>query len=77
MAATAGDNSATGTVRAAPLSFNAAIGWGILFLILVAGTDVPALQQPAAMLAWLFFVSVLFKYGPAAFGTISSVNSKG
>lgn len=57
------------------LSINAAIGWGILVMILVAGTDVPILQRPAAMLAWLFFLSVLFKFGPSAFATISSLNT--
>jgi hypothetical protein len=56
------------------LTFNAAIGWGVIFLILIAATDVPMTQRPAAMLAWLFLVSVLFKFGPDAFKTIQTVN---
>lgn len=66
-----------GTSAPAPgLNVNAAIGWGILFLLLVAGTDIPLLQTPAAMLAWLFFVAVLLLYGPTAFGTVKTVNTK-
>jgi hypothetical protein len=74
MATIAGDGGGT-TVAGGGLTFQAAVGWGILFLVFVAMTDVPITSQPAAMLAWLFFVSVLFKYGPQAFGTIQTVNS--
>lgn len=57
------------------MTWNAAVGWGILFLVLIAATDIPATQTPAAMMAWLFFVSVLFKFGPDAFKTIQTVNT--
>lgn len=57
------------------LTINAAIGWGVLFMALMIGTDIPLLQTPAAMIAWLFLVAVILLYGPAAFNTITTVNT--
>lgn len=57
------------------MTFNAAVGWGILFLVLIAATDIPGTQPIAAGIAWLFFLSVLFKFGPDAFQTIKTVNT--
>lgn len=57
------------------MTIGAAVGWGILFLVLVAMTDIPATQTVAAMFAWLFLVAVLMKFGPAAFGTIKTINT--
>lgn len=71
MAKTSSENATTG----GGLTFNAAIGWGVLFLVFVVMTDVPATQNIALMLAILFMLSVLFKYGPAAFTTIKTVNT--
>jgi len=62
------------TTTAASLNVNAAIAWGVLFLILIAMTDIPATQPFAAAIAWLFFVSVALTFGPAAFRTIITLN---
>lgn len=56
------------------MTLNAAVAWGVLFLAFIALTDIPATQQVAAMFAWLFFVSVLFTFGPDAFNTITTIN---
>lgn len=56
------------------MTLNAAIAWGILFLTFVALTDIPATAEVAALFAWLFFVSVLFTFGPDAFNTITTIN---
>ena len=57
------------------VTFNAAIAWGILMLTLVAATDITPLATVGALFAWLFFVSVLYKFGPDAFRTITSINT--
>lgn len=53
----------------------ATIAWGILFIVFVAMTDMPLLANVGAMFAWLFFLSVLYKYGQSAFRTVSTVNT--
>jgi hypothetical protein len=68
-------NAMPGQPTGGGLTFNAAVGWGVLFLIFMVMTDVPATQNIALMFAILFLLSVTFKYGPAAFGTITSVNT--
>jgi hypothetical protein len=76
MAKTSSDSGGgSGTTPGGGLTFNAAIGWGVLFMVLIVMTDVPATQNVALMLAILFMLSVIFKYGPAAFGTIKTVNT--
>lgn len=57
------------------ITVNAAVGWGILFMILIIGTDIPLLQTPAAMIAWLFLVAIVLLYGPAALNTVTSINT--
>lgn len=52
-----------------------ALGWGLLFGALVAGTDIPATAPIAAGLAWLILIAVALLYGPAAAQQISSLNS--
>lgn len=55
----------------------AIIAWGVLFLTFVAMTDIPATQPVAAGLAWLLFVAILLQYGPAAFATLTTLNTSG
>lgn len=56
------------------VTLNAVVAWGVLFLLFVAMTDIPMTQQVAAAFAWLLLVSVLLKYGPDAFTTITTIN---
>ncbi len=53
----------------------AIIAWGVLFIVFIAMTDIPATQPIAAGMAWLLFVAILLKYGPAAFTTLTTVNT--
>ena len=55
----------------------AILAWGVLFLVFVAMTDVPATQPVAAGMAWLLFVAILLQYGPQAFGTLTTLNTSG
>lgn len=73
MAKTGSDSA--GSATGGGLTFNAAIGWAVLFLILIVMTDVPATQNVALMFALLFLLSVALKYGPQAFNTITTVNT--
>lgn len=57
------------------VTFQAAVAWGVLFLVFVTMTDIPATASLAAALAWLLFFSILFTYGTKAFETIRTVNT--
>lgn len=49
------------------------LGWGVLFVILVALSDIEATAELAAAFAWLIFVGVMLLYGPQALDTISNL----
>jgi len=53
----------------------AAGAWAGLFLVFVLLTDMPATQPIGAGFAWLFFLSVLYKYGADAFAYVTAVNT--
>lgn len=52
-----------------------AVGWGVIFLGLIAATDIPPLASIAAITAWLILVAVLLKYGPPAFTNVSTITA--
>jgi hypothetical protein len=66
-----GDNIAT---NRGGMTVGAAVAWSVLFLALVAMTDIPGTAVIAAGFAWLLLVAILLKFGPDAFGTITSLN---
>lgn len=49
------------------------LGWGAIFVALVALADFESTANLAASFAWLIFISVLLLYGPTAFGNLSSL----
>lgn len=49
------------------------LGWGVIFIVLVAMADFESTANLAASFAWLIFISVLLLYGPTAFGNLSSL----
>lgn len=53
----------------------AAAAWATLFIVFVLLTDIPATQPVGAGFAWLFFLSILYKYGQAAFTTVTTMNT--
>jgi len=53
----------------------AAGAWAGLFLVFVLMTDMPATQPIGAGFAWLFFLSVVYKYGTDAFAYVNAVNT--
>lgn len=53
----------------------AAGAWAGLFIVFVLLTDMPATQPIGAGFAWLFFLSVMYKYGADAFAYVTAVNT--
>ena len=51
------------------------IAWSILLVVFVVMTDIPVMQPIGAGLAILLLVSVTLKYGPSAFGNVSTFNT--
>lgn len=57
------------------LDVPAAVGWGIMFLFLIALADIPATSEVAIGFAWLIFVVVALLYGRDAFRNIGRIGS--
>lgn len=49
------------------------IAWAVVFMALIAMTDIPLTAEIAAAFAWLIFVSVAMLFGPQAFKSISDL----
>lgn len=49
------------------------LGWGAIFVTLVALADFEATANLSASFAWLIFISVLLLYGPQAFTNLSTL----
>jgi hypothetical protein len=54
----------------------ATLGWGVLFVVLVAAADFPQTADLAAAFATLIFVAVMLLYGPTALGNLSTLVSQ-
>jgi hypothetical protein len=54
----------------------ATLGWGVVFVVLVAAADFPQTAELAAAFATLIFVAVMLLYGPTALGNISNLYNR-
>ena len=50
-----------------------ALGWGVLWVVLIGLADIDTTAELASAFAWLIFVAVLLLYGPTAFANISTL----
>lgn len=73
MASQASTSTGGGTPAVLTNVSRSVIGWGILFVALIALADIEATAEIAAAFAWLIFVSVLLLYGPTAFAALSTL----
>ncbi len=62
------------TIDAPILSAQQVLGWGVLYLILIAGADIPATGKIAAAFSWLLFLSIMLFYGVDAFNNLSNLD---
>jgi len=66
-------NDATTAARVSLNLGRATLGWGVLFVMLVAASDFEATAELAAAFATLIFVAVILLYGPTALANVSSL----
>lgn len=53
------------------LSAQSVLGWGVLYLMLIAAADIPATGKVSAAFAWLLFISILLMFGVDAFNGLT------
>lgn len=59
------------------ISIQQVMGWGVLYLMLIAAADIPATGQLSAAFAWLLFVSILLMFGVDALNGLANLTSGG
>jgi hypothetical protein len=69
-------DAATETARVSLSVGRATLGWGVLFVVLVAAADFEQTAELAAAFATLIFVAVMLLYGPTALGNLSTLVSQ-
>lgn len=56
------------------LSANQILGWGVLYVMLIAAADIPGLGKISASFAWLLFLSILLFYGVDFFNNLGALS---
>jgi len=49
------------------------LGWGVLYVMLIAAADIPGLGKISAAFGWLLFLSILLFYGVDAMNGLNNL----